>query len=182
MEKREKKSIIEALLFTWGDPLSIKDISEVLEIDKKELEEILDDMIDEFNYERRGLQILKIKKTYQLGTRPDHFEWIKKLSVPKDNRSLSNAALETLSIIAYRQPIIKNEMEAIRGVKCDKALSTLLEKNLIKEVGRLEKTGRPILYATTDEFLKTFGLKTLKELPEIEKSLEIKDNDENQIE
>ena len=177
MDKREEKSIIEALLFTWGDPLSIKDISTVLEIDKKQVELILNDMIDEFNYSRRGIQILKIKDSYQLGTRAEHFEWIKKLSVPKDNRSLSNAALETLSIIAYRQPIIKNEIEAIRGVKCDKAISTLFEKKLIKEAGRLEKTGRPILYATTDDFLKYFGLNTIKDLPEIDKSLELKEEE-----
>lgn len=181
MDKREQKSIIEALLFTWGDPLSIKDISAILEIDKKQVEEILEDMIDEFNYERRGIQIFKIKDCYQLGTRIEHFEWIKKLSVPKDNRSLSNAALETLSIIAYRQPIIKNEIEAIRGVKCDKAMSTLLEKKLVKESGRLEKTGRPILYSTTDEFLKIFGLTSIKDLPEIDESLEIKNKDESDI-
>lgn len=180
MDKREQKSIIEALLFTWGDPLSIKDIVNVLEIDKNQAEQTLDEMINEFNYERRGIQILKVKDSYQLGTRAEHFEWIKKLSVPKDNRSLSNAALETLSIIAYRQPIIKNEIESIRGVKCDKAISTLLEKKLIREAGRLERTGRPILYATTDEFLKGFGLKSIKDLPKIEKSLEIKGIDENE--
>ena len=175
MDKREQKSIIEGLMFTWGDPLSIKDISEVLEINKKQAEEILNDMVDEFNYDRRGVQILRVKDTYQLGTRPEHFEWIKKLSVPKDNRTLSNAALETLSIIAYKQPIIKSELESIRGVKCDKAISTLIEKKLVKEAGRLEKTGRPRLYATTDDFLKSFGLDSINQLPEIDESLENKD-------
>lgn len=175
MDKREQKSIIEGLMFTWGDPLSIKDISEVLDLNKKQTEEILKDMIDEFNYDRRGVQILRVNDTYQLGTRPEHFEWIKELSVPKDSRTLSNAALETLSIIAYKQPIIKSELEAIRGVKCDKAISTLIEKKLVKEVGRLEKTGRPRLYATTDDFLKAFGLDSIKELPNIEEQLESKD-------
>lgn len=176
MDKREKKSIIEGLLFTFGDPLSSRDISDILEVSKKEVVEILEDMIDEFNYDRRGVQILKTNDTYQLGTRPEHFEWIKKLATPKDNRTLSNAALETLSIIAYKQPIIKGEIEAIRGVKCDKAISTLIEKNLIKEAGRLEKTGRPRLYATTDDFLKVFGLDSLEQLPELKKTEEIEDN------
>lgn len=176
MDEREKKSIIEGLLFTFGDPLSSKDISDILEVSKVEVEKILEDMIDEFNYDRRGVQILKTNYTYQLGTRPEHFEWIKKLATPKDNRMLSNAALETLSIIAYKQPIIKGEVEAIRGVKCDKAISTLIEKNLIKEAGRLEKTGRPRLYATTDEFLKAFGLVSLEELPDLKKIEEIEEN------
>ena len=170
MDKREMKSVIEGLLFTWGDPLSIKDISDVLDIGKKQAEEILNDMVDEFNYLRRGIQILKVKDTYQLGTRAEHFEWIKELSVPKDSRSLSSAALETLSIIAYKQPIIKSELEAIRGVKCDKAISTLIDKKLVKEAGRLETTGRPIMYATTDDFLKAFGLNSLKQLPELDQS------------
>ncbi|AFS78421.1 segregation and condensation protein B [Gottschalkia acidurici 9a] len=175
MDKREIKSVIEGLLFTWGDPLSIKDIRDVLEIPEKEVNDILHEMIDEFNYERRGIQILKTNNTYQLGTRAEHFEWMKKLCVPKESKTLSAAALETLSIIAYKQPIIKSEIEAIRGVKCDKAISTLLEKKLIKEAGRLEKTGRPILYGTTDEFLKCFGLDTLKQLPQLKEIIEDKE-------
>lgn len=167
MDKRELKSIIEALLFTWGDPLSVKDISGVLELSRKEIQAILEDMIEEFNFSRRGVQILKVRDTYQLATRSEHFEWLKKLSVPKDSRTLSSAALETLSIIAYRQPIIKGEIEVIRGVKCDKAIATLIEKGLVKEAGRLEKTGRPRLYKTTDDFLKNFGLQSINQLPEL---------------
>lgn len=176
MDIKEKKSIIEGLLFTWGDPLSIRDISRILELNKKETEEIIEGMIDEFNYERRGLQILRVKDTYQLGTRPEHFKWIKELSVPKESRSLSNAALETLSIIAYKQPIIKSEIEAIRGVKCDRAISTLMDKNLVVEAGRLERTGRPLLYKTTNDFLKAFGLDSLKQLPEIDNDLQVEEN------
>lgn len=167
MDKREIKSIIEALLFTWGDPLSIEDIKEVINLQKKEIKEIMEEMIDDFNYMRRGVQIIRINDSYQLSTRPEHFEWIKKLCTPKSNKGLSSAALETLTIIAYKQPITKGEIEVIRGVKCDKALNSLLEKNLIKEVGRLEKTGRPIIYGTTDNFLKHFGLQTLDELPKL---------------
>jgi len=165
VDKREIKSIIESLLFVWGDPLSLKDIANVLNIEEKELKTIINEMIDEFDYERRGVKISKIDNGYQLGTRNEHFKWIKKLCVPKENKSLSNAAIETLSIIAYSQPITKTEIESIRGVRCDKAVETLVNKKLIEERGRLDRTGRPIIYGTTSRFLQYFGLKDLKELP-----------------
>jgi segregation and condensation protein B len=164
---REVKSIIEGLLFAWGDPLEIKDLSSVLDIEVSELESILKEMIDDFNYNRRGLRIIKFNNSYQIGTRPEHYEWISKLNQDKYKKNLSNASLETLSIIAYKQPIIKSDIESIRGVKCDRALDTLMKKNLIKEMGRLERAGRPILYSTTDEFLKYFGLENLKDLPHL---------------
>lgn len=168
MDIREIKSIIEALLFTWGDPLSIEDLSDVLEMDKRALREIINEMIDDFNFNRRGIQIIQVNDKYQLSTRPDHFEWIKKLCAPRVNKTLSNAALETLSIIAYKQPITKAEVELIRGVKCDKSISTLIEKNLVREIGRLDRTGKPIIYGTTDDFLKCFGLSTLEALPTLD--------------
>lgn len=168
MENRKLKSIIEALLFTWGDPLELKDIASIIEKEESQVEKLLEEMISEFDYNRRGIRIMKINNSYQLSTRPEHFEWIKKLSSPKFTKSLSNAALETLSIIAYRQPIIKSDIEAIRGVRCDKAIETLIERGLVVELGRLEKVGRPILYGTTDLFLKTFGLESLDQLPPLE--------------
>ncbi|WP_425448680.1 SMC-Scp complex subunit ScpB [Dethiothermospora halolimnae] len=176
MDKREVKSVIEALLFVWGEPLEIKEISTVLDLDKKYLKEVLDEMINEFNYYRRGIQIIQIDNSYQLSTRSEHFDFISKLCTPKKDKQLSNAALETLSIIAYKQPITRIEVEEIRGVKCDKSISTLIEKNLVKEVGRLDKTGRPKLYGTTDNFLKHFGLTCLDQLPEI-KEIEKIDED-----
>ena len=114
---REVKSIIEGLLFAWGDPLEIKDLSSVLDIEVSELESILKEMIDDFNYNRRGLRIIKFNNSYQIGTRPEHYEWISKLNQDKYKKNLSNASLETLSIIAYKQPIIKSDIESIRGVK-----------------------------------------------------------------
>lgn len=167
---REIKSIIEGLLFAWGDPLDIRDISTILDIKEKELDQILKEMIDDFNYNRRGLRIIKFNNSYQIGTRPEHYEWISKLNQNKNKKNLSNASLETLSIIAYKQPIIKSDIEIIRGVRCDRALETLIERNLIKEVGRLERTGRPILYGTTDEFLRYFGLENLEDLPQLNES------------
>lgn len=173
MDIREIKSIIESLLFTWGDPLNIKDISKILDVSEREIKLIIKDMIDEFNYNRRGIEIIKVENSYQLSTRPEHYEWIRKLNPLNDKKNLSTAALETLSIVAYKQPVIKSDIEYLRGVKSDRVIQTLIERNLIAEVGRLEKTGRPIIYGTTDEFLRAFGLQDLEELPYIEELEEI---------
>lgn len=168
MDIREIKSIIEALLFTWGDPLSLEDISDVMALDIDTINTIISEMINDFNFNRRGVQIIQVNDKYQLSTRPEHYDWIKKLCAPRVNRTLSSASLETLSIIAYKQPITKAEIEIIRGVKCDKALNTLIEKSLVKEIGRLERTGKPIIYGTTDDFLRCFGLSTLEALPALD--------------
>lgn len=171
MDLRELKAIIEALLFTWGDPLDISDISSIVDIKEKELEPIIQEMIDDFDYNMRGIRIIRINNSFQLGTRVEHFDWIKKLSNPKTTKNLSNAALETLSIIAYRQPVIKSDIEAIRGVRCDKAIETLMDRGLIVETGRMERAGRPILYGTTEVFLKAFGLENLTELPSLKDNI-----------
>ncbi len=162
------KSIIIGLLFTWGDPLDLKDLSSVLEVAEKEVEKVLKELMDELDFERSGLRIIKFNNYYQIGTRPEHYEWIKRLNNSKNAKNLSNASLETLSIVAYRQPIIKAEVEAIRGVRSDRAIETLIQRRLVEEVGRLDKTGRPILYGTTEDFLRYFGLESLEDLPPIE--------------
>lgn len=171
MDERELKSIIEALLFTWGDPLDISDIASILEMKEKELHTVIQEMIDDFDYTMRGIRIIRINNAYQLGTRAEHFDWIKKLSSPKTTKSLSNAALETLSIIAYRQPVIKSDVEAIRGVRCDKAVETLVDRGLVIEVGRMDRAGRPILYGTTELFLRAFGLECLEDLPSLKDNI-----------
>lgn len=175
MDTREIKSIVVGLLFTWGDPLDLKDISAVMEMSEKEMEPIIKELIDELDYNRNGLRIIKFNNLYQIGTRPEHYDWIKKLNNRKNAKNLSNASLETLSIIAYRQPIIKADIEAIRGVRSDRAIETLVERRLVTELGRLEKTGRPILYGTTEEFLKYFGLGSIEDLPPIEDFKEYSD-------
>lgn len=177
MDIKEIKSIIESLLFTWGDPLDIKEISKILSVSERELSFIIKDMIDEFNYNRRGIEIIKVGNSYQLSTRSEHYEWIRKLNPINDKKNLSTAALETLSIIAYKQPVIKSNIEYIRGVKSDRVIETLIQRKLIKEIGRLEKTGRPILYGTTDEFLRAFGLDDLRELPYVKELEEIVENE-----
>lgn len=168
MEVKEIKSIVEAILFTWGDPLELKDIASILDMEEKPLNALMDEMIDEFDYNFRGLKIIKINSSFQLVTRPEHYQWIKKLFTSSKSRNLSNAALETLSIIAYRQPIIKSDIEAIRGVRCDRSIETLMDRGLVKELGRLEKVGKPIIYGTTDNFLRGFGLENIEGLPALE--------------
>ncbi|HLR20423.1 MAG TPA: SMC-Scp complex subunit ScpB [Tissierellaceae bacterium] len=169
MDKKKVKAIIEALLFTWGDPLSLNDISEIMHIDMEELAKIMKEMIDDFNYEQRGLRIIRINNSYQIGTRPEYYDWIKQLQKQDPPKSLTNAALETLAIIAYKQPVIKSDIDYIRGVKSDRALQTLTERGLIKELGRLDRPGRPIIYGTTKEFLKLFSLESLDELPDLDR-------------
>lgn len=176
MESKEIKSIIESLLFTWGDPLDIKDIASILDLPIPEVSDEMKELMDDLDYNRRGIRIIRINNTYQIGTRPEHSQWIQKLKNTSVNRNLSNAALETLSIVAYKQPIIKADIEAIRGVRCDRVLQTLMERQLVCEMGRLDRTGRPIIYGTTDEFLKSFGLETIEQLPslnEINESLDL---------
>jgi len=180
MDKKQIKSIFEAVLFAWSEPISAKDLGKIVSISTSEAKDIINEMINEFNFYIRGIQIIEMDDYYQLTTRSEHFEYLQKLFEPKQTKGLTQAALETLSIIAYNQPITKVEMEEVRGVKCDKAISTLMEKDLIQEVGRLEKTGRPILYGTTITFLKTFGLKSTDELPDI-KELEITEENDGEI-
>ena len=166
MDRTEQKSIIEGLLFVSGDEgISPEQIAKVLEIEGNEVINILEEMQKECEGAHRGLQIVQYAKVYRFATKKEHASYYQKLIDTPTAASLSQAALETLAIVAYRQPITRTEMEEIRGVKTDKALQTLVSHLLIKEMGRAEGPGRPILYGTTKEFLDTFGLKTLDDLP-----------------
>lgn len=166
MNNKNLKSVIESLLFAWGEPLNINEISKILNIKPFVLNQTLSDMIIEYSENSdRGLLIQKFGNSYQLTTKKDNFEFIQDLLQTSVNKNLSTAAMETLSIIAYKQPVTKVEIDLIRGVKCSNVIKGLLDKNLIKDVGKLDKPGRPTLYATTDEFLKHFGLISLNDLP-----------------
>jgi segregation and condensation protein B len=166
MEMNEYKAIVEGLLFAAGDEgLSLEQIASVLEIKEEQAQEIVSALKEEYERGQRGIQLVELAGVFQLATRKEHASYLKKLVESPSSTSLSQAALETLAIIAYRQPITRAEIEEIRGVKSDKPIQTLMAKALIKEVGRAEGTGRPILYGTTKEFLDYFGLKTLEELP-----------------
>ena len=153
------------MLFVSPQPLTIKHLSECLQIEETEVECAMQELRSD--YANRGLQISSIAGGYQMCTRPEYAEYISALLKPERTR-LSRAALETVAIIAYRQPITLPEIDAIRGVNSDAVLKTLIERHLIKQAGRRETVGRPILYTTTDEFLNHFGLDDLSELPEFE--------------
>ncbi|MEC2075737.1 SMC-Scp complex subunit ScpB [Metabacillus fastidiosus] len=162
----EWKSIVEALLFAAGDEgLSISQLMTVLELDEQAVTDILAELAEVYENEERGIELVQVAGIYQLTTKKIHAVYLKKLVETPGNASLSQAALETLAIIAYRQPITRIEIEEIRGVKAERPLQTLVARTLVKEVGRVEGSGRAILYGTTKEFLEHFGLKTIEELP-----------------
>ncbi|MDL0435704.1 MULTISPECIES: SMC-Scp complex subunit ScpB [Bacillaceae] len=163
------KGIIESLLFAAGDEgLTLKQLAHVLNVEQFEAEQVTRELMEDYRKdENRGISIVEIAGTFQLATKKEHSVYLKKLVESPHASTLSQAALETLAIIAYRQPITRAEIEEIRGVKTERPLHTLSAKALIKEVGRAEGAGRAILYGTTKEFLDHFGLKDLKELPEL---------------
>ncbi|NMB10195.1 MAG: SMC-Scp complex subunit ScpB [Tissierellia bacterium] len=159
------KSSIEAMLFVWGEPLESREIARALGISNNEIRLIIKSMMEDYEKENRGIFIKKIGNAYQLQTKKEHFEILSKLVDKVDSRRLSNSAMETLSIIAYKQPITRIEIEKIRGVKCTSPIETLISRELIEEVGRLEQIGRPILYGTTSEFLRVFNIENINDLP-----------------
>ncbi|MDF2881023.1 MAG: chromosome segregation and condensation protein ScpB [Clostridiaceae bacterium] len=161
-------SIIESLLFASGEPLKVEDIGDIIECSIPFTKDLLNYMILRYSQDDRGIKLINVNNTYQLVTKPRNSEYVQKLLKTNVRQSLSQAALETLSIIAYKQPITRIEIDEIRGVKSDRAVLTLSEKNLIRETGRMDVPGRPILYSTTDEFLKFFGLENLNQMPQLE--------------
>ncbi len=167
MDYDKMKSVIEGLLFLSGDEgLDARQIGEIIELPEETVVDLLEDLKADFRRSGRGIQIVEVARAYQLTTLPEHIEYFEKLATSPGQSTLSQAALETLAIIAYKQPITRSDIEEIRGVKCEKALYTLQSKQLIREVGRAEGIGRPILYGTTKEFLEHFGLRQLQDLPE----------------
>jgi len=162
---------LECLLFVAAEPLSIKNLANILETKEKDTEELLDSLARKYNDKESGIQLVRLAGGYQLCTRPEFSGYIEKLYKPQAH-ALSRAALETLAIVAYRQPITRAEMEQIRGVKVDGVVNTLMEKKLIQEIGRKEGPGRPILYGTSGQFLQYFGLDDLEDLPDPEKFLD----------
>lgn len=167
--KAELKSAIEALLFASGEPLSLYELSNHLEEKPKTIEIIIAEMTEAYEkIQTRGIKLISIKGKYQLVTKGENAEYVQKLLKKNKRQSLSQASIESLAIIAYKQPITRIDIDEIRGVKSESAIQRLIERDLIKEVGRLEVPGRPILYGTTDEFLRQFDLRDLKELPSLD--------------
>ncbi|MDD3336745.1 MAG: SMC-Scp complex subunit ScpB [Eubacteriales bacterium] len=165
MEMNEASHIIEAILFVAGEPISIGDIAGALGITQLEAVQAVEEMQREFDLSRRGITLKRYGDHLRMETRPEYAPYVERLLQPVQKQSLTQTAMETLAVIAYRQPATKGEVELVRGVKCDYSVQSLLNKGLIKEVGRKEALGRPILYATTDAFLEHFGLSDIRELP-----------------
>ena len=166
MEIREIQAIIEAVLFAAGDPVELERLADIVDVDKRSLREILKKMMDTYNYERRGIHIIRMDDSYQMCTRGEYFDYVSRLAEPPRKQNLSNAALEVLSIVAYKQPVTRADIEAVRGVRCDYSVSQLLKLGLIRELGRRDSVGRPMMFGTTDAFLRQFGLHSIEELPE----------------
>ena len=164
---KKTKGIIEAILFSAGRPVKIQELILNLEIDKEEIEKIINQMQEEYKNEERGIQIIKVEDSYQLCTKQEYYENIYPIIDNRSKPKLSNAALETLAIIAYNPRVTRPEIEAIRGVSADASIYKLLEYNLIEEAGKADLPGKPMSYKTTQDFLKMFGYISLKDLPEL---------------
>lgn len=161
-------SIIESILFAAGDSLPKSQIAEILEISVKEVDKQIEKLRKFYKDNNRGFKIIEIEDEYQLCTVEENFRYIQCIKEPKRKQGLSQAAFETLSVVAYNQPVTRGSIEFIRGVNSDGSVNKLVERGLIEERGRLDAPGRPILYGTTLEFLRSFGLRSLEDLPEIE--------------
>lgn len=168
MEIRRLEGAIEALLFAMGNSVELGAIAKAIGHDTETTRKIIRNMMLKYKEEDRGIQIIELENAFQMCTKEEYYDYLVKLALQPKKAVLSDVMLETLSIIAYKQPVTKLEIEKIRGVKCDHAVNKLIEYNLVHEVGRLDAPGRPILLATTEEFLRNFGVQGLDELPEID--------------
>ena len=165
MDIREACRAIEAILFVSGDAVEIKDIAQALEITEMEAMSAADALQKEYDNGPRGIRVARYGEHLKLETRAEYAPYVERLLQPVQRQSLSQAAMETLAVVAYRQPVTRMDIEEIRGVKCDYSIQSLLQKGLVKNVGRKEALGRPYLYATTDFFLEHFGITDIRELP-----------------
>lgn len=167
MSISEMEGRIEAVLFSVGDAVSREDLSRALDTDEDTLTKIIHNMMDRYDDEKYGIRIVEIEDAFQMCSKSDYYDTIIKIVNTPKKHVLTDVLLETLSIVAYKQPITRQEIEAIRGVSCVHAVNKLMEYHLIHEVGRLEAAGRPILFGTTDDFLRSFGVQSTDELPMI---------------
>ncbi len=167
METENKKAIIEAILFACGREVKIQELMSALELGSNEILELIEEMKNEYEKAGKGIEIIKVNDAIQLTTKKEYYEYIYPIFDKRSKPNLSNAALETLSIIAYNPKITKAEIESIRGVGSDGTIYKLLEYNLIENVGKADAPGRPSMYSVTNEFLKMFGITSLEDLPEL---------------
>lgn len=164
----DPSAVIESILFAAGDSVSRKELAEIMEMSEEEIILCVQQLEDFYRENGRGLKVISLEDEYQLCTTEQNYRYVQALAEPRKKQSLSPAALETLSIVAYHQPVTRGSIEYIRGVNSDGPVNRLIERGLIEEGGRLDAPGRPILYVTTQEFLRSFGLTSLSDLPDIE--------------
>ena len=161
------KAAIEAVLFAMGDSLELSKIAKAIGHDTETTRKVLQNMMDDYQREDRGIRIIELENAYQMCTKQEYYEYLVNIALQPKKATLSDVMMETLSIIAYKQPVTRIEIEKIRGVKCDHAINKLIEYNLVQELGRLDAPGRPILLGTTEEFLRNFGVDSTEHLPTI---------------
>lgn len=167
MNRKQLEAVIESILFTMGESVELSKIAKVIEHDEETTRKIIRNMMDKYKEEDRGICIIELENSFQMCTKKEMYEYLIRIAKQPKKYVLTDVVLETLSIIAYKQPITKIEIEEIRGVKSDHAVNKLVEYNLVAEVGRLDSPGRPILFGTTEEFLRRFSVQSVDELPGI---------------
>ena len=165
MDTKAMEAAVEALLFAMGDAVEADASAQVLEIEKNEVVNLIHDMMIRYEEEDRGVHIIELENAFQMCTKPQMYDYLIKMTHRPKKHTLSDVLLETLSIIAYKQPVTRAEITKIRGVNSDNAINRLVEYNLVCEAGRLDAPGKPILFGTTEEFLRTFGVRSPEELP-----------------
>lgn len=167
MEREKAKAILESVLFTMGESVEVDRLATVIEEDKDVTRELLLELKDTYDSRESGITLLELEDSFQMCTKGDYYEYLIKIAKTPRKYVLTDTVLETLSIIAYKQPITRLEIEKIRGVSCDHAVNRLIEFGLIREVGRMDAPGKPLLFGTTEEFLRNFGVRSLEDLPEL---------------
>ena len=170
--KKRLKGIIEAILFAAGEPVALRELEKAMELDGNTIQALMSELEKDYGSVERGLRLVQVNHTWQLSTKPEHYDFIRQVLGQQEATGLSKAALETLSIIAYRQPITRIDIDNLRGVSSNSSVQRLLDRGLIKEAGRMEAPGRPILYQTTPAFLKTVPLLHIEDLPAFEQFAE----------
>lgn len=167
VEIQKLEAIIEAILFTMGDSVEIEKIAGAIDHDTATTRKIIHNMMDRYEKEDRGVKIIELEDSFQMCTKAEMYDYLIKVASQPKKQVITDVLLETLSIIAYKQPVTRAEVEKIRGVKCDHAVNKLIEYNLVMEVGRMDAPGRPLLFGTTEEFLRKFGVQSIEDLPMI---------------
>lgn len=182
MSKKKMQAVIEAVLFTMGESVELDKIALAVDSDKETVRQVIADMMKQYEKEDRGIKVIELENAFQLCTKKEYYENLIKVAKAPKKQVLSDTLLETLAIIAYKQPITKMEIEKIRGVSSEHAVNRLVEYGLCKELGRLDAPGRPMLFGTTEEFLRVFGVQSIDELPVISEDLVEQFKDEAEME